>query len=64
MTILYWGKNTLNLDRHQRDMSGVDQHLAGVLEIDGDAVADRRLHLAETPVGPARMADEHARKHG
>src|SRR5258708_24180898 len=36
----------------------VDDDLAGILEVDGDAMADHRLDLADAPVGPARMAHE------
>lgn len=31
-----------------------------MLEIDGDAIADHRLHLPDAPVGPAWVADAHA----
>ena len=37
-------------------MSRVDQALAGMFEIHGDAPADRALHLAQPPIRLARMA--------
>ena len=51
--------------RRQLDHVSVDDQLAGILEIDGDAVADHRLDLAQSPVGPLRVAHEVAgRKQG
>ena len=44
------------VERHERHDGGVDEALARVLEIDGDAVADRRLHLPDAPAGLAGMA--------
>ena len=42
----------------QFDHVPVDDELAGVLEVDGDAVADHRLDLAQPPVGPAGVTHE------
>ena len=49
--------------RHQleADMARVERLLADMLEIDGHPVADRRLHLAHTPFGPSRIADQGTR---
>src|SRR4051794_34388695 len=44
------------------DRRAVDQALARMLEIDGDAIADHRLHLADTPIGLAGMAHANARE--
>ena len=41
----------------QRYDPGVDQHLAGILEIHRDPVADHRLHLANSPFRAGRMTD-------
>ena len=45
--------------RHQleADVAGVERLLAGMLEVDGDAAADRRLDLAQAPLGPRGVAD-------
>ncbi len=48
------------IDLDQRYLRGVDQHLAGVLEVYGHAVADGGLNLAQAPVGFGGMADVHA----
>ena len=48
------------LDRDQGHPGGVNEDLAGVLEIDRDPVADGRLHLAEAPIGLVRVAHQHA----
>src|SRR6516225_317052 len=48
------------VDGFQRDEVAVDQPLAGMLEIHGDAVADHRLNLAQAPLGLERMADKRA----
>jgi hypothetical protein len=42
----------------QLDNVPVDEELAGILEVDGDAMADHRLDLAQPPVGTAGMAHE------
>jgi hypothetical protein len=44
------------------DDRAVDHPLAGMLEIDGDAVADHGLHLADAPIGLAGMAHADARE--
>ena len=44
--------------RIEGDLVGVDQDLAGVLEIDGHPVTDGRLDLAESPIGAFGMADQ------
>lgn len=41
-------------------MDGVDGALAGMFEIDRDAGADRRLHLADAPIGLSGMAHQRA----
>src|SRR5258706_16153878 len=51
----------LSIGWHQLDDVAVDQQLAGILEIDRDAVLDDRLDLPEAPVRPLGMADEIAR---
>ena len=48
-------------EHDQRHARSVDQHFSGMLEIDGDALADHRLNLADAPVGLLRMLDQHAR---
>jgi histidine phosphotransferase ChpT len=50
--------------RFQRHDPDVHQNFAGVLEIHGYTFADRRLDLAGTPIGAARMADPLARLDG
>ena len=44
--------------RHQleADVAGVERLLAGMLEVDGDAAADRRLDLAQRPSRAGRVA--------
>ncbi len=42
----------------QLDHVPVDDELAGILEIDGDAMADHRLDLAQAPVRPPGMTHE------
>jgi uncharacterized membrane protein len=44
------------------DRVPVDEELPGMLEIDGDAVTDSGLDLAQSPIGTLRMADEIARR--
>jgi histidine phosphotransferase ChpT len=44
----------------ERNDCGVDQHLAGMLEIDGDAIADDGLDLPDSPIGLRGMTDPHA----
>jgi len=39
-------------------MAKVERELAGLLEADGDARADRRLHPAEPPIRLGRMAND------
>ena len=48
-----------DLERHPLS---VDEALAGVLEIDRDAMADRGLDLTQAPVGLEGIAHEHARR--
>jgi hypothetical protein len=43
---------------HQLDDGPVDENLSGVLEVHGDPVADHRLDLPQSPVGPVGMAHE------
>ncbi len=45
----------LNLQRHD---PRIHQHFTGVLEVNGDAPVDDRLHLAEPPIRTLRMADK------
>src|ERR1700712_3619779 len=40
------------------DDAGIDQDLPGMLEIYGDSIVNYGLHLAESPIGLVRMADE------
>ena len=49
-------------DQFQIDHGDVHHDLAGMLEIDRDALADSRLDLAEAPVGLVRMAHQTSRK--
>ena len=51
----------VRIDHGQRNDGGIDHDLAGMLEVDGDAGADRRLDLAETPVRLVGMADDRSR---
>lgn len=39
---------------------GIDQELAHMFEIDGDAIADRRLNLTEPPFRMVGMTDKMA----
>src|SRR5205814_3249612 len=52
-----WSSDVCSSDLNDR---AVDQALAGMLEIHGDAIADHRLHLADSPIGLAGMADANA----
>src|SRR6185369_6661707 len=51
----------VDIDLDEGDDRPVDQPLAGMLEIDRDSVADRRLHLAQPPSRKVGVADIHAR---
>jgi len=42
----------------QLDHVPVDDELAGILEVDGDAMADHRLDLAQPPIRPTRVTHE------
>jgi histidine phosphotransferase ChpT len=55
------GPSGIVADEQQGDARRVDRLLAGVFEIDGHAMADHRLHLAQAPVGLVGMAHEDAR---
>ena len=39
-------------------MAKVDRHLAGILEIDGHPMADRRLHPPLAPIRPIGVAND------
>lgn len=41
------------VDPLERDDRGVDEPLAGILEVHGHALADHGLHLPEPPAGSA-----------
>ena len=43
------------VERDEGHHGSIDEPLARVLEIHGDAVADRRLHLSHAPIGLAGM---------
>lgn len=45
----------LVVDEIEHDQTGIDQHLAGIVEIHRDAAADHRLHLPIAPVWLLRM---------
>lgn len=45
----------------QIHLSEVDHHLARMFEIHRDAVANRRLHLPQPPIGLRRMPHQHTR---
>ena len=47
---------SVGIDDFEGDDGGVDQALAGVVEIDRHAMAIDRLHLPGAPVGPRRVA--------
>src|SRR5262249_58759263 len=51
------GRLPILVERDQRHDRGVDEALARMLEIDGHALADRRLHLTYAPVGLAGVPD-------
>ncbi len=40
--------------RNQVNHGDIDQLFSGMLEVDGDPIADRRLDLTGTPVAPLR----------
>src|SRR5258708_21069394 len=51
----------IDVDFDEKDNRPIYQPLAGMLEIDGDAVADGRLHLSQPPGRKVGMANIHAR---
>ena len=50
----------LALLRRQGNHARIDQHLAGMLKIHGDAVTDHGLNLPDPPIRLTRMAHTHA----
>ena len=51
----------VDIDLDKGDDGAIDQPLAGMLEIDRDPVADRRLYLSQPPGRKVGMAYIHAR---
>lgn len=51
---------SIRLDEIERNVVSLENHLAFVLEIDGDAIADQRLDLAKAPVRALGMAHQGA----
>lgn len=49
------------IGRHEFDDLPVDKHLARVLEVDRDPIANHRLYLSQTPVWSSGMAHELSR---
>ncbi len=51
----------LGVDDFQSHLTPVDQYLAGVFEVDGDAVPDGRLYLSQTPIRLLGVANDRTR---